>query len=280
MALKKEAAEKLKSVFGLDIDKLIAAITAQDEQDFQVPEVVVLSQQQLTERDSVKITEGKKIGETEAKATLVKELGKRLNAEFKSERLGDLANEISTFANKSKDDQVKLLQDQVNALLADKTTLANQLQEKETAITQARFDNELIGFFPANIGAGLTDAERLTLIKNAITFETVDGKPVAKRNGEVVRDPATQAPLPVNKVVETYFQEKPLLLGVPAQQQQIGGRGAGDAHGAKGPSGLKRFSDVEKLWKEQNPDGNVMSTEFQSYVNKVAKETPDFDYYA
>ncbi|WP_298391124.1 hypothetical protein [Hydrotalea sp.] len=279
MSLKKEAAEKLKSVLGIDIDKLVAAITAQDEQDFTVPDVVVLSQQQLTERDNVKLTEGKKLGESEAKATLVKELGKRLNAEFKSERLGDLANEISTFANKSKDDQVKLLQDQVNALLADKTTLANQLQEKETAITQARFDNELIGFFPANRGAGLTDAERLTLIKNAITFETVDGKPVAKRNGEVVRDPATQAPLPVNKVIETYFQEKPLLLGVPAQQHQAGGRGAGDAHGTGG-TGLKRFSEVEKSWKEQNPEGNVMSTEFQSYVNKVAKETPDFDYYA
>ena len=279
MALKKEAAEKLKSVFGLDIDKLIAAITAQDEQDFQVPEVVVLSQQQLTERDSVKITEGKKIGETEAKATLVKELGKRLNAEFKSERLGDLANEISTFANKSKDDQVRLLQDQVNALLADKNTLSTQLQEKESAISQARFDSELISFFPPNRGTGLTDAERLTLIKNAITFETVDGKPIAKKNGEVVRDQATQAPLPVNKVIETYFQEKPLLLGVPAQQHQAGGRGAGDAHGTGG-TGLKRFSEVEKSWKEQNPEGNVMSTEFQSYVNKVAKETPDFDYYA
>lgn len=279
MSLKKQAADKLKTVFGLDVDKLIAAITAQEEQDFEIPEVTVLTAQQLTERDNVKVGEGKKLGESEAKATLVKELGKRLNAEFKSERLGDLANEITTFANKSKDDQVKLLQDQVNALLADKTQLTGKITEMETLTHQARFDSELIGLFPPNRGAGLTDAERLTLIKNAITFETVDGKPVAKRNGEVVRDTATQAPLPINKVIDSYFQEKPLLLGITGTQAPAGGRGAGDAHGSTSGA-VKRFSEAEKQWKENNPEGNTLSTEFQSYVAKIAKDTPDFDYYS
>ena len=86
MALKQASIDKLKG-FGLDVDKLIAAIKADTEQDYDIPEVTVLTATQLTERDNVKIADGKKLGETEAKTTLVKELGKRLNTDFKGERL-------------------------------------------------------------------------------------------------------------------------------------------------------------------------------------------------
>ena len=283
MALKQVTIDKLKG-FGLDVDKLIAAIRADAETEYEIPEVTVLSPAQLTERDNVKIGEGKKLGEAEAKTTLVKELGKRLNTDFKGERIADVVNEIQAFTNKTGDEKVKLLQDQVTALTTDKTTLSTKLTEYESSLQAAKFDSELISLFPANRGAGLTDGERLTLVKNAITFETVDGKVVAKRNGTVVTDPTTHAPLPVNQVIESYFKEKPLLLGtVPAAGAGAGGsggRGAGDSGAGGGAAtGIKSFSAAEKAWKEANPEGNTMSPEFTEYVDKIAKDTPDFNYY-
>lgn len=277
MALKKETIDKLKK-FGFDTDKLIAAITAEAEQDFEVPEVTVLTEAQLAERDRVKIGEGKKAGEAEAKSTLVKELGKRLNVEFKGERLADVVSEIQEFANKNGDDKVTMLQNQIAALTADKNQLTSKITEFETNLSAAKFENELIGYFPANRGAGLTDSERLTLIKNAISFEQVDGKYVAKRNGEVVTDPATHAPLPIGKVVEGYFAEKPLLLG-GSQPNPPGGRGGSNSDPG-GSGGITKLSQAEKAWLAENPDGNIMSPEFTAYVDKIAKEDLTFDFYA
>lgn len=278
MALKQETIDKLKK-FGFDTDKLIAAIVAETEQDFDVPEVTALTEAQLAERDRVKIGEGKKAGEAEAKSTLVKELGKRLNVEFKGERLADVVSEIQEYANKNGDEKVTLLQNQITALTTDKNQLTAKLTEFETNLSVAKFENELIGYFPANRGAGLTDSERLTLLKNAISFEQVDGKYVAKRNGEVVTDPATHAPLPIAKVVESYFVEKPLLLG-GQQSTPPSGRGGGSSDpGAAGGGGITKLSQAQKAWKAENPEGNVMSPEFQSYVDKIAKEEPTFNFY-
>jgi hypothetical protein len=277
MALKKETIDKLKA-FGIDTDKLIAAIVAETEQDLELPEVTALTPAQLTERDNVKIAEGKKQGETEARSILVKELSKSLNVELKGERIADVVSEIQAFANKNGDEKVKLLQDQVTALTADKSKLTGEITEFKNSLSAAKFDSELIGLFPANRGAGLSDSERLTLIKNAITFEIVDGKQVAKRDGVVVTDPVTHAPLPVSKVIEGYFTEKPLLLGnVP--NAAPGGRGGVDTPpGGGGLAGIKKFSEAEKAWKEQNPTSNLASPDFMNYVNKLAKEDPSFDY--
>ena len=281
MALKQASIDKLKG-FGLDVDKLIAAIKADTEQDYDIPEVTVLTATQLTERDNVKIADGKKLGETEAKTTLVKELGKRLNTDFKGERLADVVNEIQAFTNKNGDEKVKTLQTQIDGLLADKTTLSSKITEYEGSLQAAKFDNELISFFPTNRGAGLTDSERLTLLKGAISFEVVDGKTIAKRNGVPVTDPTTHAPLPVNKVIEGYFTEKPLLLGTvaaPGAGGGAGGRGGKDTPPGGGSAGIMKFSEAEKAWKAENPEGNTMSGEFTEYVDKIAKENPSFSYY-
>ena len=276
MALKKETIDKLKT-FGIDIDKLIAAHTAEGEQELELPELTALTPAQLTERDNVKIAEGKKQGETEARSILVKELSKSLNVELKGERIADVVSEIQAFANKNGDEKVKLLQDQVTALTSDKSKLTGEIAEIKNSLSAAKFDSELIGLFPANRGAGLSDTERLTLIKNSISFETVDGKQVAKRDGVVMTDPVTHAPLPAAKVIEGYFAEKPLLLG-NVSNQAPGGRGGSDNPSGGGMTGIKKFSEAEKAWKAQNPDGNPASPDFMNYVNKLAKDDPSFDY--
>lgn len=277
MALKKETITKLKG-FGLDVDALIAAIKADTEQDYTIPDVTVLTPEQLTERDNNMKKEGEKGVEGSVRATLVKELGKKLNVEFKSERIGDLATEIQQFANKSGDEKVTLLQQQVTALTADKATLTQQIEQEQTKAAQAAFDAELISYFPATRGADLSDSDRLSIIKANMQFETVDGKVVVKRNGEVVLDPTTRAVRAPKDVLGDFFKEKPSLVGV-APAPGGGGRGGADTPPGGGGAGVKSMSKAKEQWLQSNPDGNLVSPEFNDYVGKIAAENTDFNWY-
>ncbi len=277
MALKKETITKLKG-FGFDVDKLIAAIRADDEQDYTIPDVTVLTADQLTERDNNMKKEGEKNAEPAVRSTMVKELSKKLNVELKSERIGDLATEIQQFANKSGDEKLTLLQQQVTALTADKTTLTQQIEQERTKAAQAAFDSELISYFPANRGGDLSDQERLSIIKSNMQFETVDGKVVVKRNGEVVLDPTTRAVRAPKDILTDFFKEKPSLAGVAAAGGAGGGgRGGGDNTGGAG--GVKKMSEAKQQWLNENPGGNLMSPEFNDFVGKLSIEHTDFNWY-
>lgn len=276
--LKNETVEGLKKL-GLDVDKLVAAIKAETETEYKLPDVVALSPTDLEARDNNMKAEGKKEGESGARETLVKELGKKLNTEFKSTRLGDLANEIQEFTNKSNDEKVKLLQGQVTALTADKEKLAADVEAEKSKAAQAAFDAELIGYFPAGRAGDLSDTDRLNIIKANLQFETVDGKVVVKRNGQLVQDEATRAPKQVKDVLGDFFKEKPSLVGVaPAGGAGgQGGRGGGNS-GAGGGGASRKYSEVKNQWLKDNPEGNPVSPEFQNYVQKIAAETTDFSW--
>lgn len=278
MALKKEAAVKLKTL-GLDVDKLIAAILAETEQDYEIPEVIVLTPDQAAARDANMKEEGKKEAEPSVKTTLIKELGKKLNIEIKSDRIGDVVKEIEAFANKNSDEKVTLLQQQVQALTQDKTTLTQTLEQEKTKAEQAAFDAELISYFPANRGEDLTDADRLSIIKSNLQFEKVDGKKIVKKAGVIILDDATKAPKEPKDVLTEFFKEKPSLLGTIKTSAQ-GGRGAGDNFGGGGgAAGIKTMSQAKEQWLKDNPGGNLVSHEFTSYAAKLAETHTDFNWY-
>ena len=279
MSLKTETVTKLKG-FGLDVDKLIAAIKADTETDYEIPEVTVFTAAKLEERDNNMKEAGKKDAEGTVKSTLIKELGKKLNVELKSDRIGDLATEIQELTNKTGDEKVKLLQQQVTALTADKTTLTQEVEKEKTKAAQALFDNELIGYFPPNRGGDLTDAQRLLLIKADLQFETVEGKVVVKKGGAAVLDDQTKAPKAVKDVLTDYFKEKPSLVGENkgGGAGGNGGRGGTDNFGGGGSGGAKKYSQVKEDWLKANPEGNVTSPEFMNHVGKIATETTDFDW--
>lgn len=278
MSLKTETVNKLKG-FGFDVDKLIAAIKADTETEYVIPDVTVFTADKLEERDNNMKEAGKKDAEGSVKSTLIKELGKKLNVELKSDRIGDLASEIQELTNKTGDEKVKLLQQQVAALSADKTTLTQQVEQEKTRAAQAAFDNELIGYFPPTRGGDLTDAQRLLLIKADLQFETVEGKVVVKKGGAAVLDDQTKAPKAVKDVLTDYFKEKPSLVGVAKDAGGgSGGRGGGDNFGGGGAGGAKKYSQVKEDWQKANPEKNITSPEFMDHVGKIATETTDFDW--
>jgi hypothetical protein len=271
--LKKEVAEKIKS-FGFDVDKLIAAIKDEAEVDYTLPDVQVFKTADLEARDNNTKAEGEKEGFKKGKETGIIVAGKALAKKFNLPETVDVkepdkvAEAIST--NISKGDAG--LQEQIKLLQKDKETL---LSEKENIIKEKEalaFDTSIISYFPANRDASLEDSERLMLVKHALQFETVDGKQVVKKNGEILRNPTTKDPLPVKDAINTLFTERKWVA------ESGGGRGGQDNPGGRSSGGLKKFSDVQAQWQKDNPGVNHISPEFTAYVGGIAKETTDFDW--
>lgn len=280
MALKQADKDKIKA-YGFDVDKLIAAVKDDKEMDYEVPVFVAISQKDLDARDAVKIGEGETTGEAKAKTLFVTEVGKKLNLTLKGERIGDLAKEIAEFMAKDETDKVKVLTEQVNALTIDKTTLEKKATEAETKASDSQFNADLISYFPANRGVGLTDWDRLTLIKSNITFEMVDGKRVAKKNGEIVKNPTTHAPEDVKIIIANEFKERPVLLGTPAVPPKPGHGGGDKFPPAGGGDGVvKTLTQAKEAWKAADPEKNVntMSPEFTKYAGEIAKADKEFDW--
>lgn len=275
--LKKDTIDKIKG-YGFDVDKLIAAVKDEKEVDYAVPEFEALTTDQLATRDAGKIAEGEKKAEPELRKTFVKEVSTRLGFTPKGERIGDLVTDLQAKINATGDDKVKSLQDQVVLLTKDKDTLTEQLGTEKQNYSKVRFETDLISHLPATRNTkALRDDERVLMLTRDITFEEVDGKRVAKRNGEIIKDPKTHAPLPVPDVVKLYATERG--WDKEAASGGAGGRGGGSDGGGGGSAGLKKFSQVKEQWKKDNPDGNPNSPEFTTHLNKIAKETPDFDMY-
>jgi hypothetical protein len=276
MALKQTDKDKIKA-FGFDVDKLIEAVKADAEVDYEVPaDVTVLKNTDLEVRDTNKMAEGKRLGETEGEKK-----GRELSAKaFKKKfALDDAAvgndidkvvEAVNTKLNKGDtglQEQIVLLQKDKESLLAEKASL-------ETKASLAAFDSELIASFPSNRSSDLSDAERLALVKMNLQFEDADGKKVVKKNGEVLRDPTTQAPLPVKTAIETLFTEK---KWVAAGSGGNGGRGGGDNPPPGGGGTAKKATDFETKWKMENPGKNTLSDEYINALNKAAKDDPTFD---
>lgn len=273
MPLTAEDREKLKG-FGLDVEKLEAAVKADTETSIEISDdVVVMKKTELTTRDENNKTLGKKEGETEGekkgKELAAKDLKRKFGIEDESK---DLAKVVELVNAKVATGDVGLKQ-QNDLLIQDKEKLQAELDKEKGVSAAAAFDSKLITYFPANRDTGLKDGERLILMKQELTFEQVDGKTITKRNGEVVRDPKTQDPLPPDRVVPDYFTERKWASVVGP-----GGRGGGD-NNPGGGTGLKKLSQVQEQWQKDNPTGNLVSPEFQSHLETVMKEVPDFDVY-
>lgn len=276
MALKAETKEKLKA-FGFDVDKLIEAITKTEETDFAVPEdVTVIKTADLATRDANNRqsgkTEGMSEGEKKGKELAAKSLKKKLSL---ADTVPNDLDKVLEAANEQLTKGDDGLKEQIGLLQQDKARLEREKTEVEQKAKAAMFDSELISHFPATRTADLTDAERLLLVKANLQFEEHEGKMVVKRNGEIVRDTASQSPLAVKDVVQSLFTEK---KWIPAASGD-GGRGGGDTPPGGGASGIKKMSAFQEKWKAENPGKDENGQEFQAAVGAHAKENTDFDWY-
>ncbi|MDP4264919.1 MAG: hypothetical protein Q8941_20490 [Bacteroidota bacterium] len=277
MALKADASAKLKTL-GFDVDKLIAAIKADAETDVVIPEGTLITEADLTTRDTNKLNEGKKLGETEGERKGKELAAKAFRKKFGLEdTVGNDVDKVVEAVNSKVNKGDAGLQEQITLLQKDKETLTASLTTEQAKAKDAIFAATLISSFPAKRTSVLKDNEMLTLLRQDLIFEEHEGKQVVKRNGEIIRDKTTQNPVPVGQAITDYFNER---KWIDTGTGGTGGRGGGDNGGTGGSgSGIKTMSQAQAEWIKANPSGNVMSDEFVSYVGKIAKANPDFKAY-
>jgi hypothetical protein len=280
--LKQKDKDQLKATYGIDIDALITAIKADTETDFAVAtDITVLKTTDLEARDTNKMTEGKRLGETEGekkgKDLAAKAFRKKFNLE---DSIGNDVDKVVEAVNAKLNKGDAGLQEQITLLQKDKETLATQNQALQQQAKAATFDSQLIATFPANRDGSLTDAERLAILKMNLSFEETDGKVTVKRNGETLRVKDSQNLMPMKDAVESFFTEKK-WSGEAGNGGHQGGRGGGDNAPAGGSAaGIKTATKFAEKWKAENPGKNELSSEYIDALNKQAKEVADFDMYS
>jgi hypothetical protein len=276
MALKKEALQKIAQLLKIKEADLETAIKDTNEVDIALEEgLVTLTPTELETRDNNMKTAGKKEGEKEGegkgKELAAKALKKKFGIDGEEKDLDKVVEAVTAKVATGDDG----LRQQVQALLKDKESLQNEVLTAKQKADQVVFESQLIGHFPAGRTADLKDTERLIIMKNDLQFETENGKTIVKRNGEIVKDPTTHAPLPPDKVVAQYFEERKWVAAGGE-----GGRGGGDNNPpGGGGGGIKTMTQAQQQYLQENPGGNLMSPEFTNYVDKLAKDDPSFDIY-
>jgi hypothetical protein len=277
--LKKELNEKLKTL-GLDVDKLVTAIKAPGEIDYEVPEGILMSESVLVQRDATMkeegIKEGKLLGFKEGKDAGLDIYGKAIAKKFNldptlikisdPDKISEAIHSSSARGDEGLKEQIKFLQSDKDKLTLERENLR---KEKEEAL----FNSSLITNMPITRSSDImNDEEYLLAIKTALKFENIDGALVVKRNNEIMRHSVSKAPLPLKEAITEYFKDRKWLK---AEQSTQGGRGDGDKLPI--PGGIRTYSAFEKKWKEDNPDKNIGTSEFQTALLAAKKAATDFD---
>jgi len=269
--LKQDAKDKLKAL-GFDVDKLIAAITHAEDQDFTVPDGKLYADADLEARDNNTRKEGKKEGKKEgigiAGKTIAEKFGLKDIDTNDPDKIFEALNANFQKGDNGLKEQVRLLQEEVTSVKADRDAKIKQVND-------ATFERDLVTHFPKNRLDIMSDADYMQLVKNRLQFEDSDGIKVVKRNGEILRDPTTKNPLAISDAINSLFTES---KWIGSDNGSGGGRGGNDNQN-NSTGGIKKYSQFEEKWvKEHNGnEASVMTADFQTALMAHAKATTDFD---
>lgn len=253
---------KMGQKLGMNKDELSAAIDAETETAVEVPDVTVLTPDGKRRLESDKYNEGKTAGVEIA----VKEYKEKHGLKFTGKSLEDLATSLSSSGDADTDERVKKLQK--NLEIAEKKAADAEAKAESIAL-----ETETYNSIPADYG-GHTKRELAAIAKaNGIEIRKENGKTVVYRDGVIQRHENTQEDLKPGEVYKSFFEteKKMSIPGAPPDPKK--GRG-GEGTPPKGKATYKR-SEIEKEWKDANPNGNVAGMEYMSHFASKVKELKD-----
>lgn len=269
--LKKDTIKKLKDL-GFDFHKFEAAIKAEDEQDFALPEINNLTEADLTERDKNTIAAvkpeifktGKDAGIEIAGKAIAKKYGLiDIDVKDPDKIIAALDAKVATGDTGLKE-QIALLQ-------KDKLVLEQAVEAEKGNTIKLQRDTELLTSLPANRLPNMSDRDYVNLVKGNLEFDMLEGVQVVKRDGQILRDTKTHAPIGVKDAVTSLFAEKKLI----AESGNKGGRGGGD-NSVGSVGGIKNQTQAMAAFAKEFPDGGT--NQYTAYVGAIAKETTDFNW--
>lgn len=273
--LKQTDKDKLKAL-GLDIDAIIAAHTDAAEKDIVVPDGQLLTDAQLTERDTNTKTAAVKEGEKNALPLAIAEINKATGLTLdptKIDRFGELGKQVKEKMSATDDVKLTNANKQVSDLLAAQELLTKERDTLKQTAEKTVFEYDQYKHFPANRSKLMNEQETMTLLNARKVEAKTDG---VYKDGVLQIDPITKAALPHAKAYEQIFTEFKLIAEPPAGGQ--GGRGGGNSGGAAAGGKARTQSEAITKWKEANPNGNEMSPECSTFVQTEAKDNVTFNW--
>jgi len=275
MAIKNLSALK-KTLKGFDVDALLEAIKSTEEVEVSIPDVLVVTNAELSVRDEQIKATNINVG----KELLIKELKTKAGLDYTGEGskdpdkfISEYAKKVSTDLGKSEEEKVKELNSVVEKLRKnleqeqkEKTELITS--QKQSAIKQKYIENT-IDKKPDNY----TNEEWITLLSMGVQIEEVDGVEVVKKGGEILRDKITQKPLPIKDALSSYIDER--KLGKTIETTKPNGRGGVDS---KTPSytGIANMRQYMEHLKTNGISENGQQA--ATLLKDIVDTNPNFDF--
>jgi len=272
--IKKDQIPTLAKFLKIKDTDLEAALTSTEEVELTIPELTVLTPDELKTRDDNQKKNGYNEGKTASLEMLVKDTKEKLGLEFEGK---DPEKLFAAIQKKALDDakiepnaKVKELQAAVEKQQATILAFESEKQAMQSQIEAVKTDSQLLGLFPANRLGVLNDEEYLTIFKRDYTIAVEDGKQVVKKGGEILRDKTTQAPIAPKDAVTSVFTERNWLDSAAAGQQGRGGKNDPP------PAGIHlKLSSLTKEWEDQKKSTNGL--DFGAAVKAAQEANPSFD---
>jgi ribosomal protein S20 len=265
---------KITAFTDAEIDALI---NDAEEKEVALPEgVKIFTPEEYTTLET-NLKDAGKGGYTKAgKEIAIKEMKEKLGIEFDGK-------DIETFLTKAEEHFVAKAKIPANEAKQqwekDKGILQTQITDWKTkyesevgASAAAKLDATLLAKFPANRSKGLSDEDRLLLLKSKMEVKNEDSKQVVYYKGEKLQDNLTN-PLNIDTAITHVFTaEKWLEEG----KGGAGGRGGNNNNAGGGGNGVfKTLRDVnEHIEKNNWHPGSQQATQF---MQQVMKDNPQLD---
>lgn len=273
--LKKDQIAQIAKFLKIKETDLQTAIADEKEVDLTLPEISTFTTDELATRDKNQKSQGYNEGKTTGVEMLIKEQKEKHGLEFEGKDVDKLIDSIKTKtltdAKLSPDKKVEELNKALETVQSNLIVLQTEKSELENKLKTQSLNSSILSVFPANRIATLKDDESLLLLQREYTFVEEDGKLVAKKGNEIVRDKTTQAPLEVKDVIADYFKTRNWLSEEDPGNTDKTGRGGNNGK----PVVYLKLSDIEKSFTEQGK--SLTGEEFNQAVAEASKSNANFD---
>jgi len=257
MGLNKETIGWIAELSGVSAEDITAKINSEKEEGISKPQGEFFTDDDLSKRDSSKYNEGKS-AQTEM---LTKDLKKKYGYEFDGKDIDSfMSHHDENLKKKYSKDSNARVEELERDLTKQKETYESELNVYKTQLDDLSgkyrgetVRNTLLSIMPKN--TTIKPDAIVTLFKSDYEIEEEEGKMVVKKNGETLKDTKTASPLAVKDV----FNEYVIKEGFSKGDQ---GRGGGNDFGGSRYTS-RTPEEFQAEWQKNNPDKNVMSSEYQ-----------------
>lgn len=269
-----ETQKQIARLLKVDEAGFLAALKDEKEVDVKIPELSIFTKEELASRDQNQKKLGYDDGKEAGLDLFIKDQKKKHGLEFDGK---DPEAFVTSF-------QAKVLSDakvEPNKQLQEKDAVIAKLQgnvsEYETKLfnmTQqmkaSSLRSKLIKVVPAGLPFEPEEVIASMELRGYSFDEDEAGTVHPKLNGQVLRDEKTQNVLPHKAVIDAYITER---KWASADEPEKAGRGGGST---RKTAGIGKASEAAAEWEKQGKSLN--GSEYQAYVQEIAKNNPNFDW--